>query len=86
VLDEHDTCKTLGMHAPSVLTSQELLGIMSGVRKLRSAIEVRTAGPHSQGSATPHSHSENKMGRPVAFSASRIALYLRAGPQDRLHA
>ena len=37
---------------------------------------ARTAGPHSQGSATPHSHSENRMGRPVAFSASRIALYL----------
>jgi hypothetical protein len=36
----------------------------------------RTAGAHSQGSAMPHSHREYRMGRPVAFSASRIAVYL----------
>ena len=29
----------------------------------------------SHGSATPHSHIEKRMGRPVLFSASRMASY-----------
>lgn len=35
-----------------------------------------TSGAHSHGSATPHSHIEYRMGRPVALSASRMAVYL----------
>ena len=40
-----------------------------------SANERLTSWPYSQGEDTPHSHIENRIGRPVAFNASLIASY-----------
>ena len=36
--------------------------------------ELPTGAAHCQASATPHSHMEKRMGRPVRFRASRIAV------------
>ena len=56
---------------------------------------LRALGAQSQGSATPHSQSENRMGRPVLFSALRMATYRSTtqsvfaalhGRQQALHA
>lgn len=40
-----------------------------------SVQEDHTSRPYSQGLDTPHSHIENNIGRPVAFSASLMASY-----------
>lgn len=51
-------------------------GVMSGVvRQLLAMGRAQVAG-----SSTPHSHMEKKMGRPVAFRASRMTGYFSFTP------